>query len=98
MMNGRRPTIRIQAITEKPGRFIVSFNAEFLNATYALTFGETVTGALALHRFAAMIENQYGKQVTIQLPDELLPLRSEAVQDILTGLGVIKVEKSPVVG
>ena len=97
-MNGRRPTIRIQAITDKPGRFIASFNAEFLNATYALTFGESVTGALALHRFATMIENQYGKEVNIQLPDELLPFRSEAVQDILTGLGVVEAEKSPAVG
>ena len=96
-MNGRRPTIRIQAITEKPGRFIASFNAEFLNATYALSFGESVTGALALHRFAKMIEDQYGKQVTIQLPDELLLFRSEAVQDILSGLGIAKTEKSPAI-
>ena len=98
MMNGRRPTIRIQAIAEKPGRFIASFNAEFLNATYTLTFGESVTGALALHRFAKMIENQYGKQVNIQLPDELLPFRGEAVKDILSGLGVTETEKSPAVG
>jgi len=56
-----------------------------------------VTGALALHRFATMIENQYGKQVTIQLPDELLPFRSVAVQDILTGLGIVEREKSPAI-
>ena len=98
MMNGRRPTIRIQAITEKPGRLIASFNAEFLNATYALIFSESVTGALALHWFAQMIENQYGKPVTIRLSDELLPFRSEAVQDILTGLGITETEKSPAVG
>ena len=55
MMSGRRPTIRIQPIDEKPGRFIASFSAEFLDATYALVFGESVTGALALHRFANMI-------------------------------------------
>jgi len=98
MMSGRRPTIRIQPIDKRPGRFIASFNAEFLNATYALTFSESVTGALALHRFAQMIENQYGKQVNIQLPDELLPFRSEAVQDILTGLGITETEKSSAVG
>ncbi len=98
MMNGRRPTVRIQAIAENPGRFIVLFNTEFFNATYALTFGESVTGALALHRFAKMIENQYGKQVNIQLSGELLPFRSEAVKDILTGLGVTETEKSPAIG
>lgn len=97
MMNGRRLTIRIQAIAEKPGQFIASFNAEFLNATYALTFGESVTGALALHRFAQMIEDQYGKQVIIQLLDEVPPFHSEAVQDILSGLGITKKEKSPAI-
>lgn len=95
MMSGRRPTIRIQAIDEKPGRFIASFNAEFLDATYALTFGETVTGALALHRFAKMIEHQYATEVNIQLPDDLLPFRSEAVKDILAGLGVSEEETTP---
>ena len=97
MMSGKRPIIRIQPIAENPGRFIASFNAEFLNATYALTFGESVTGALALHRFAQMIENQYGKQITIQLPDELPPFHSEAVQDILSGLGITEMEKSPAI-
>ena len=95
MMSGRRPTIRIQAIDEKPGRFIASFDAEFLDATYALVFGETVTGALALHRFAKMIETQYHSEVAIQLPDDLLPFRSEAVKDILAGLGVAKEEPTP---
>ena len=97
VMSGRSPVIRIQAIPEKPGRFIASFQAEFLDATFALTFGETVTGALALHRFARMIENQYDKQADIKIADELLPLHSEAVTDILVGLGVSEARKSPVV-
>jgi hypothetical protein len=36
--------------------------------------------------------------VAIQLPDELLSLRSEAAKDILTGLHITETEKSPVVG
>ena len=96
MMSGRTPVIRIQAIPEKPGRFIASFHAEFLDSTYALTFGETVTGAVALHRFALMIENQYGRQAKIQIADELLPFHSEAVTDILVGLGITDTEGSRV--
>ena len=94
-MSGRNPVIRIQAIPEKPSRFIASFHAEFLNATYALTFSETVTGALALHRFARMIENQYGKQAQIQISEELLPFHNEAVTDILVGLGITEAQSLP---
>ena len=97
MMNGRRPTIRIQAIANKPGRFIASFHAEFLDSTYALTFGETVTGALALHRFVKMIEYQYGKQAKIQIADELIPFHNEAVTDILVGLGITEARRSPAI-
>ena len=96
-MNGRRPTIRIQSIANKPGRFIASFHAEFLDATYALTFGETVTGALALHRFAQMIAHQYGKQPDIQIAYELFPFHNEAVTDILVSLGISEARKSPAV-
>ena len=95
--NGRRPTIRIQAIADKPGRFIASFHAEFLDATYALTFGESVTGALALHRFARMIEQQYERQPNIQIADDLFPFHNKAVTDILVGLGISEARESPAV-
>ena len=78
------------AFKQRQGRFGSS-------GVCALTFSESVTGALALHRFAQMIEGQYGKQVTIQLSDELLPFRSEVVQDILSGLGITEREKSPAI-
>ena len=94
-MNGKNSIIRIQAVTGKPGRFIASFHAEFLDSTFALTFGESVTGALALHRFVQMIENQYGK-LKIQIPDELFPFHSEAVTDILCGLDIAKMQQMPV--
>ena len=44
-----------------------------------------------------MIETQYHAEVAIQLPDDLLPFRSEAVKDILAGLGVVEVEPTPAV-
>ena len=96
-MSGRQPVIRIQAIPEKPGRFIASFQAEFLDATYAVVFTETVTGALALHRFVQMIENQYGKQAKIQITDELIPFHNEAVTDMLVGLGITEARRSPAI-
>lgn len=53
--------------------------------------------AAALHRFALMIENQYGRQAKIQIADELLPFHSEAVTDILVGLGITEARKAPVI-
>jgi hypothetical protein len=92
-MNGRKLIIRIQEISEESGRFVASFKAEVLDATYAVVFPETVTGAIALHRFVQMIEQQYGKQVEIQLADELLPFHNEAITDMLHSLGITESEK-----
>ena len=94
-MNGRYPLVRIAPVdTGKDGRFIASFNAEVLGATYAVIFPETVTGAIALHRFVQMIEQQYGKQAEIRLADELLPFHSEAITDVLHSLGITDSEKA----
>ena len=66
----RRPQIRISRVDGSPDRYLASFHAPLLDATYALSFGESVTGAVALHRFASMIESQYGGKVEIRI-DEL---------------------------
>ena len=93
-MNGRNPLVRIAPVdTGKDGRFVASFNAEVLGATYAVIFPETITGAIALHRFVQMIELQYGKQVEIRLADELLPFHNEAITDMLRSLGIAESEK-----
>jgi hypothetical protein len=92
-MNGRHPLVRIAPVDGDSSRFVASFKAEVLGATYAVVFPETVTGAIALHRFVQMIEQQYGKQVEIQLADELLPFHSEAVADLLHSLGITESEK-----
>ena len=93
-MNGRNPVVRIAPVdTGKDGRFVASFTAEVLGATYAVVFPETVTGAIALHRFVQMIEQQYGKQAEIRLADELLPFHNEAITDMLRSLGIAESEK-----
>jgi hypothetical protein len=92
-MNGRNPLVRIAPADGCPGRFIASFKAEVLSSTYAVIFPETVTGAIALHRFVQMIEQQYGKQVEIRLADELLPFHSEEITDLLRSLIITESEK-----
>jgi hypothetical protein len=61
------PIIRITSVEEKPSRFVASFRSEFLDATYAVVFAGTITGAVALRRFAKMISHQYGTEVELQI-------------------------------
>ena len=82
------PVIRISCVDEKPNRFVASLRSEFLDATYAVVFSQTVTGAVALHRFARMISESYGRQVTRQITDDLFAGKNKAVEDILAGIGI----------
>ena len=81
------PIIRIISVDEKPNRFVASFRSEFLDATYAVVFSKTITGAVALHRFARMISHQYGREVELQIADDLFPVRNTTVEDILKSIG-----------
>ena len=86
MRSSRTPVITIAGVDNDPDRFIASYRSEFLAATYAVVFPQTVTGAVALHRFATMISSQYGKQVEIQIPNDLYPVRNKAIKDILNSI------------
>ena len=85
MMSNTLPGIRINSVGD---RYVASFESEFLDATYALVFSETVNGVVALHRFARMIEAEYGKSIKFHIDDDLLPMKSRLVADIFTGIGV----------
>ncbi len=87
MRSNSTPIIRVISVDEKPNKFVASFRSEFLDATYAVVFSATITGAVALHRFALMISEQYGRQVELQIADDLFPVRNAAVEDILKSIG-----------
>ena len=86
MMNSRTPAITISGVEDNPNRFVASFRSEFLDATYAVVFSQTIPGALALHRFAGMISGQYGKQVELRIANDLFPKPNKAVEDILKSI------------
>ena len=85
MKNNNPPEIRINSVGE---RYVATFESEFLDATYALVFRETVNGAVALHRFAKMIEREYGRTIKFHINDDLPPMKSRLAADIFTGIGV----------
>ena len=86
MRNNRTPVISIAGVEDNPDRFVASFRSEFLDATYAVVFSQTITGVVALHRFVQMISDQYGKQVELRIANDLFPVRSKAVEDILKSI------------
>jgi hypothetical protein len=71
MTHGKRPIIRISRTGV--GRCLAKLRSDPLDAPFTASFSESLAGAVALHRFAAMIEQHYGRQVELQI-DELFPL------------------------
>ena len=86
MRNNHIPVITITNIEGNPDQFVASFHSEFLDATYAVVFPQTITGAVALHRFVQMISGQYGKQVELRIANDLFPKPNKAVEDILKSI------------
>lgn len=84
MRSNRAPGITIAGVDDDPDSFV---------ATYAVVFPQTLTGAVAPHRFATMISSQYGRQVEIQIPNDLYPVRNKAIRDILNSIA----EPEPIV-
>ena len=81
-MRGNCPVINI---SRAAGRCIASFRTELLDATFAVSFPENLSGAVALHRFASMVEREYGKPVELRI-DDLFPVKSKAVEELLQSM------------
>ena len=88
MRRNNAPVIRVTAVDEKPERFVASIRSEFFDATYAVVFSTTVTGAVALHRFARMISDAYGRQAKLRVAENLFAGNNSAVEDILKSIGI----------
>lgn len=86
MRNNHTPVITIAGVEDNPDRFVASFRSEFFDATYAVVFSQTITGAVALHRFTNMISDQYGKQVELRIANDLFPKPNKAVEDIVKSI------------
>jgi hypothetical protein len=87
MMTDRsNPVIQVYPVPGSHGHYAAVYTSEFLGASFAVTFPETITGAVTLHTFAEMIRNQYGKAVDIIIPDGLPLPKGSPVRDLLTQL------------
>ena len=90
MRSNKPPTICVSPATGKPGSYVATFTAEFLDATFSVLFPENITGAVALHGFAEMIRHHCGRAVKIEVADDVFPIRNPAVRDILASIGKLE--------
>ena len=65
---------------------MATFHSDVLDATFSVTFRETITGAVALHTFAEMLRKNYGCAFEIKIMDGFGPQRNSALRDVLTSL------------
>jgi len=82
------PVIHITGVNDKQDRFVASIRSELLDATYAVVCSQSVTGAVALHRFTRMISDAYGRQAKLRVAEDLFAGNSTAVEDILASIGI----------
>jgi hypothetical protein len=75
----------VSGIARSAGRCIASFYTVLLDATFAVSFPENLSGAVALHRFVSMIEREYGKPVELR-NDDSFPVNSKAVEELLQSM------------
>ena len=81
---GKVLSVSVQSVAGREGEYLAYFRSELLNATFSVYFRDDLTGAIALHEFAEMIRRRYEvAEVRLELSDQALLFRSQAVIDVL---------------
>ena len=57
-MYGNKKAKCIRVYPERPSHFAATFHSDVLDATFSVTFRETITGAVALHSLAEMLRKK----------------------------------------
>ena len=86
MMKNNRLTVTIRRVPDDHERYIATFDSPVLSSTFCLVFPDSVTGAIALHDFADMLHQHFGRLVELHLDADLFPARSKAMDDVLAAM------------
>ena len=93
-MKPGRLTVKIRSVPDRTNSYIAYLSSPVLGSTFSLLFPDSITGALALHAFSEMLRLHYEKPVELQLENDLFPMKSEALQDILAAVGLSDAQKT----
>ena len=87
-MHGKKTTqcIRVYPLPERRSQYVATFHSDVLDATFSVTFRETITGAVALHTFAEMLRKKYGCAFEIAIMDGFGLPHNSALRDVLKSL------------
>ena len=85
-MSNSRLTVTIRHVPDDSDSYIAMFVSPVLASTFSLVFPNSITGALALHEFADMLRMRFGKPVELCLDTDLFPVRSKAIDDVLSAM------------
>ena len=83
MTRSNRLTVAIRPVPDNSDSYVAMFASPVLSSTFCVVFPDSITGALALHEFADMLSQRFGRSVELHLDtDQFLP-RSKALEDVL---------------
>ena len=76
--------ITIKQIEGLEGQFVAFVKSEFLKATFALYFSDSIYGSVSLVDFAEMLKHKYETdKVTFVISNEKITFRSPELLDIM---------------
>ena len=86
MNRNNRLTVTIRPVPDDSQNYIAIFSSPVLASTFSVVFPDSVTGAIALHDFADMLHQHFGRSVELHLDTDLFPVRSKAMDDVLAAM------------
>ena len=86
MPRNNRLTVTIRRVPDESDTYIAMFDSPVLSSTFCVVFPDSVTGALALHEFADMLQMRFGRPVELHQNTDLFPVRSKAMDDVLAAM------------
>lgn len=86
MYGDKKPRIRVYPLRENSSQYVATFHSDVLDATFSVTFRETITGAIALHTFVELHRKQYGHPVEIAVMNAYGLPDDSPVRDMLNSL------------
>ena len=91
MTRNDRLNVTIRPVPDDSGMYVATFDSPVLSSAFCVVFPDSVTGAIALHDFANMLHQHFGRTVRLHLDTDLVPARSKAMDDVLVATRTNKV-------
>ena len=86
MTRNNRLTVFIRPVPDESDTYVAMFDSPVLSSAFCVVFPNSITGAIALHDFADMLHQHFGRSVELHLDTDLILTRSKAMDDVLAAM------------